>query len=179
MLDQHRVDALRHGSPGKLAGIRQSDYLRVMRLFWSITLLALCTSGAINANRVDQARTVFRAHDPNGRLPHTKIERRGTVRTYGSEYAIYYLNFTNPLSHHGQQRIAIIKNGRKFMGAYQCTLGKGRWDATMVIKKDRIRVFLNSSPKDPRFSFEIRFTKRGPSHNRYFCGEGSGWENGI
>jgi hypothetical protein len=168
-----------HRNLGKLVAALQSGYLLAMRLFWTISLLLVCASGAIHANRADPVLTVLRAHDPDGRLPHTKIERRGAVRAYGSEYAIYYLNFTNPRSRHGQQRIAIIKNGREFMGAYQCTLGKGQWDATMVIKKDRIRVFLNNSPKDHRSAFEIRFTKRGPSRNRYFCGEGSGWENGI
>ena len=150
-----------------------------MRITWPIVALAFCLGGAANSNRADLARTVFASHDPNGRLPNTKIEWRGTVRVEGSQFAIYYLEFINPVSRHGQQRIAVIRNAKEFMGAYQCTLGNSQWDATMVVKKDRILVTLNYLPTNPQGSFVIRFTQRGPSHNRYFCGEGSGWENGI
>jgi hypothetical protein len=150
-----------------------------MRIYWPIAVLALYGCGAVNANQADPVHAVFSAHDPEGRLPNTDIERRGTVRAFGSEYAIYYLTFINPVSHHGQQRIAIIKNAREFMGAYQCTLGKSKWDATMVIKKDRILVLLNDAPAEPQTTFVIRFTKDGPSRNRFFCGNGSGWEDSI
>ena len=150
-----------------------------MRFTWPIVALAFSLGGAVNSNRADLARKVLAAHDPNGRLPNTKIERRGVIRIGSSKFTIYYLFFINPISRHGQQRIAIIKNAAEFMGAYQCTLSNDHWDATMAIKKDRILVNLNSMPNNPQGSFVIKFTKRGPTHNRYFCGEGSGWENSI
>lgn len=150
-----------------------------MRIQWPIAALAFCLVGAANPNLSAQARTAFAAHDPDGRLPNTRIELRGTIRVGGSKFAIYYLNFVNPRSLHGQQRIAVIKNDREFMGAYQCTLGRSRWDATMVVKNDRILVFLNSMATNGQDPFVIRFTEQGPSHNRYFCGEGSGWEYSI
>ena len=116
-------------------------------------------------------RQVFAAHDPNGRLPNTKIERLGKVEASGARYSIYYLTFVNPASHHGQQRIAIIRNGRHFAGAYQCLLGEGA--ARLMIGKDRLTVYVGD------LIFVISFDSRGPSRNKYFCGEGSGWENGI
>lgn len=90
-----------------------------------------------------------------------------------SEYEIYYLQFVNPVSRHGQQRIAIIKDGANFAGAYQCTLGPD--DAKLIVGEDRITVWVQNM----REPFVIKFDKRGPTHNAFFCGEGSGWEDSI
>jgi len=90
-----------------------------------------------------------------------------------STYVIYYLEYVSPLSHHGQQRIAIIKNGTSFSGAYQCTLGP-RY-ARLIIGKDRLTVLV----QDVHDPFVIKFDQRGPTRNAFFCGEGSGWENSI
>ncbi len=88
-------------------------------------------------------------------------------------YAIYYLNFTNPVSRHGQQRIAIIKNGSGFMGSYQCSLGRGPHDARLSLGADRLTVKIDG------LTFVVRFSEQGPTRNPYFCGEGSGWEDSI
>ena len=110
-------------------------------------------------------------HDPEGRLPNTAIRELGAVRIRSATYTIYYLEFVNPVSHHGQQRIAVIKNGTPFAWAYQCTLGPqgGRF----VIGKDRLTVRLYG------MTYVIRFDEKGPSRNKYFCGEGSGWADTI
>ena len=132
---------------------------------------ALCAMAAATAANAKSPRQVFAAHDPDGRLPNTKIERLGKVAVKGATYSIYYLTFVNPASHHGQQRIAIIRNGHHFAGAYQCWLGDG--GARLVIGKDRLTAYVED------LVFVIKFDGRGPSRNKYFCGEGSGWENGI
>jgi hypothetical protein len=124
-------------------------------------------------------RAILSQHDPEGRLPHTIVEQRGTIRVGRAKFTILYLNFTNPISHHGQQRIAIIRNNREFAGAYQCTLSTRRGDATMVIRNQKVLVYLNDLPRVGEAPFVITFTERGPSRNTYFCGEGSGWENSI
>jgi hypothetical protein len=162
-----------------LVSLHDPGYKFGMRIHWPIVAFAFFLGGAANTSPSVQARAALAAHDPYGRLPNTRIELRGTIRARRLEFSIYYLDFSNPLSLHGQQRIAIIKNDREFMGSYQCTLGKSKWDASMVIQKDRILVFHNSTPTNRQTPFVIRFTAHGPSHNRYFCGEGSGWENSI
>jgi hypothetical protein len=77
----------------------------------------------------------------------------------------------NPVSHHGQHRIAIIRNGNQFAGAYQCWLGEGR--ARLMIEEDKLTVH------EGGLSFVIQFDEHGPSRNEYFCGESSGWEDTI
>jgi hypothetical protein len=116
-------------------------------------------------------RAVLAAHDPEQRLPHTVIRKLGAVRVRSATYSIYYLSFVNPASHHGQQRIAIIRNRTEFAGAYQCTLG-GR-EGRLAIGKDRLTVRRDGT------TFVIRFDENGPSRNKYFCGEGSGWSDTI
>ncbi len=95
------------------------------------------------------------------------------MKVEASTYVIYYLEFVNPVSRHGQQRIAIIKNGNSFAGAYQCTLGPE--DAQLIIGKDRLTVWVQNI----REPFVVRFDQRGPTRNEFFCGEGSGWEDTI
>jgi hypothetical protein len=115
---------------------------------------------------------VFSAHDPEGRLPNTDIREMGAVHVQGVTYSIYYLTFVNPVSRHGQHRIAIIRNGNQFAGAYHCWLGEG--GAKLVIGKDRLTVY------EGGMTFVIRFNKQGPTDKESaFCGEGTGWQNSI
>jgi hypothetical protein len=141
---------------------------------WLVLLFGLLLFGApVAASSADGPRSVFTAHDPHGRLPDTAIRKLGTVRVKGSTYAVFYLEFVNPVSRHGQQRIAIIKNGTSFAGAYQCTLGPS--EARLIVGKDRLTVWVQGM-QEP---FVVKFDERGPSRNAFFCGEGSGWENSI
>jgi hypothetical protein len=64
------------------------------------------------------ARLIFSSHDPHGRFPNTTITKVGTIDAEKRRYDIYELNFVNPVSRHGQQRVAIIQNS-KFIGSYQ------------------------------------------------------------
>lgn len=130
--------------------------------------LALGASPALAANN---PRAVFAAHDPEGRLPNTRIRKLGKLHVNRSTYSVYYLDFVNPVSLHGQQRIAIIRNGIEFSGAYQCALGPH--DAKLTIGKNRLTVRADGR------AFVISFSDRGPSHNLHFCGESSGWQNSI
>jgi hypothetical protein len=145
-------------------------------LAFSAILLAITAQASAGEPSI---RSIFAKHDPNGRLPNTTIEPRGELRVEGSRFQVYYLEFINPVSLHGQQRIAIVRNGREFTGAYQCTLGSSPDDASMVIRRDKILVYLNYRPRNRQTPFVITFTRHGPSRNRYFCGNGSGWEDGI
>lgn len=99
---------------------------------WIVALPA--PSGAANP------RTVFAQHDPEGRLPNTEIKELGTIHVRGATYSIQYLEFSNPVSLHGQERIAIVKNGAQFAGAYECALGTGRDEGKLVVGKDRLTV---------------------------------------
>lgn len=145
------------------------EMVRRLVLFFAAFLLGMPVAASPAAN----PRPVFAAHDPHGRLPNTTIRKFGTVTVQASTYAIYYLEFINPVSRHGQQRIAIIKNGRSFAGAYQCTLGPD--DARLIIGKDRLTVWV----QDMRETFMIKFDQHGPTRNAFFCGEGTGWEDSI
>lgn len=136
----------------------------LLAIFLSIIALPAPASAA-------NPRTVLAQHDPQDRLPNTDIRKLGVIRVGTITYSIYYLDFANPVSLHGQQRIAIIKNGTHFAGAYQCSLGHG--DGKFFVGKDRLTV------KRDGKSFVIRFGERGPTRNKYFCGEGSGWEGSI
>jgi hypothetical protein len=136
-----------------------------------IVILSILAQPALA--REENPRTVFAKHDPQGRLPNTNIQKLGTVRVKSTIYSIYYLDFSNPVSPHGQQRIAIIKNGTEFSGAYECPLGDGRDEGQLVIGKDRLTVGIYG------MTFVIRFDEKGPTRIKYFCGEGSGWEDGI
>ena len=141
---------------------------------WLVLLFAVALSGApVAAASVDDARSVFAAHDPDGRLPNTVIRKLGSVRVKTSTYSVFYLEFVNPVSRHGQQRIAIIKNVTTFAGAYQCTLGPS--DARLIVGKDRLTVWV----KGMQEPFVVKFDERGPTRNQFFCGEGSGWEDSI
>jgi len=114
---------------------------------------------------------VFAQHDPCGRLPNTKIKTLGIIRAGSATYSIYYLDFSNPVSLHGMQQIAIIRNGTEFAGAYICTLGPD--DGKLTVGPDRLTVRIAG------MTFVIRFDENGPTRNKYFCGEGSGWQNEI
>jgi len=141
---------------------------------WLVLFFAMTLSGApAAATSVDDARSVFAAHDADGRLPNTVIRKLGTVRVKTSTYSVFYLKYVNPVSRHGQQRIAIIKNGISFAGAYQCTIGPN--DARLIVGKDRLTVWV----KGVQEAFVIKFDERGPTRNAFFCGEGSGWEDSI
>ena len=135
-----------------------------LAVFGSMMALPTSTSAA-------DPKAIFARHDPQNRLPNTTIKQLGTVRVGDVIYSIYYLDFSNPVSLHGQQRIAVIRNGTQFAGAYECTLGPD--DAQLTIGKARLTV------RSFGMTFVIRFNEKGPSRNRYFCGEGSGWEDGI
>jgi hypothetical protein len=118
-------------------------------------------------------RTVFARHDPQSHLPNTKIRKLGVVRVKAAAYDIYYLDFSNPVSLHGLQQIAIIRNGNQFAGAYTCTLGGGASEGRLFIGKDRLTV------KIFEMTFVIPFDEKGSGRNKYFCGEGSDWDNNI
>ena len=141
------------------------------RLFLLVFTLLISTPQSALSARPNTPRILFATHDPERRLPHTGIRKLGTVRVRSASYAIYFLSFVNPVTRHGQQRLAIIRNGTEFAGAYQCMLGRGF--GKLVIGKDRLTVISDGFPS------VIRFDARGPTHNRYFCGEGSGWEDAI
>ncbi len=49
----------------------------------------------------------------------------------------------------------------------------GRGEGKLVVGKDRLTVMRDG------MNFVIRFNARGPTRNRYFCGEGSGREDAI
>ena len=136
--------------------------------FFSVAALTMGMPSAVSAI---SPGNVFSAHDPEGRLPNTQIRELGAVHVKGATYSIYYLTFVNPISRHGQHRIAIIRNGSEFAGAYQCWLEQG--GARLVIGEDRLTVYADG------LTFVIRFDERGPAKEPSFCGEGSGWENSI
>lgn len=143
-----------------------------LRSIVGYALLLSLGNPALSAGTTDP-RTGFARHDPQGRLPNTKIEKLGVVRVKAVKYDIYYLNFTNPISLHGLQEIAIIRNGNQFAGAYICTLGDGRDEGRYVIGKDRLTVKISG------MTFDIHFDEKGPSRKKYFCSEGSGWDDSI
>lgn len=147
--------------------------IHVMARWLTLSIAAFLLAMPLAASSAGNPRSVFAAHDPQGRLPNTAVRKLGTVRLKATTYAIYYLEFMNPLSHHGQQRIAIIKNGTRFAGAYQCTLGPR--DARLVVGEDRLSVWV----QDIHEPFVIKFDEHGPTRNVYFCGQGSGWEDSI
>jgi hypothetical protein len=130
-------------------------------------------------------RAVFAKNDHNGRLANTKITELGIIRTKGVRYSVYYLEFVNPISHHGMQQIAVIRNGKEFSGSYQCSLGVDQYGgAKLTVGKDRLTVRLYDGVNRPslpanQYTFVIRFDAKGPTKNKYFCGEGSGWQDSI
>jgi hypothetical protein len=139
-------------------------------LLWLSFAICLGTP-AFSATPLVSPRAVFAHHDPYGRLANTRIRELGALRVRSASYKIYYLGFVNPVSRHGQQRIAVVKNHKQFAGTYQCTLGPE--GAEIDIGTDRIMVSVSST------NFVIQFDKNGPSRNKHFCGEGSGWEPTI
>jgi hypothetical protein len=116
-------------------------------------------------------RTVFSHHDPESRLPNTHISKLGVVHVGDVRYDIYYLDFENPVSLHGMQQIAMIRNGTRFAGAFECMLEDGRGKLFFRNRRLIIRIY--------GMTFVVRFDKNGPTQNKYLCGEGSGWQNGI
>jgi hypothetical protein len=144
----------------------------------AILSMAILTSvsppaSAATGGRPASPGAVFAKHDPQGRLPNTTIRRLGTIRIRNSVYRIYYLDFANPVSLHGQQRIAVIKNGSTFMGSYQCTLGREPGDGRVTLGSDRLTVTRDG------VASTVRFNEQGPTRTDYFCGEWSGWDDGI
>ena len=103
-------------------------------------------------------------------MPNTSIARVGRIHVGKIVFAIYYLNFVNPVSRHGQQRVAVIRNGKVFAGSTQCGLMK-RGD--IVIKGRRVMVASYG------LTSVIRFTGNGPIADKYFCGEEMNWEQNV
>lgn len=147
--------------------------IRNMVRWLFVTFAALMFGTTVEASNGASPRSVLAAHDPEGRLPNTSIRKLGAVKVKTSTFVIYYLEFVNPVSHYGQQRIAIIKNGKSFSGSYQCTLRSS--DTKLIVGKDQLTAWVRGVRKP----FVIKFDKRGPTRNTFFCGEGSGWENSI
>ena len=122
------------------------------------------------AATVTDVRIILAKHDPEHRINHTAVQRLGSIRVANQSFAIYLLNFTNPVSKHGQQQIAVIKGGLTFLGSQQCTL----LDAKHVkIERDRVTVTMDG------LKSVIRFRDGRAMPDRFFCGEEGGWEQGI
>lgn len=174
-----------HGTLGKLFGattmprnhkMKASNKFRSIQIFFWALIPALAFSSDAALPAVAEApdpRIVFAQHDPQGRLPNTSIQKLGVIRVRTTTYSIYYLDFSNPVSLHGLQHIAIIKNGTQFAGAYVCPLGQDDDEGKLIVGKDRLTVTISE------MKFVIRFDQNGPTRNKYFCGEGSGWRNNI
>lgn len=142
----------------------------IHRAAFALATAAFASASTMPASAANP-RTVFAQHDPYGRLPNTRLQSLGTIRVTSAVYSIYYLDFSNPVSLHGMQQIAIIKNGTEFAGAYLCTLGPD--DGKLIIGKDRLTVKIFG------MTFVIRFDENGPTRNSSFCGEGAGWRSEI
>ncbi|WP_162789501.1 hypothetical protein [Altererythrobacter sp. ZODW24] len=66
---------------------------------------------------IEQAHAVFSQNDCCGRLDNTKIVKVGDAKVGKRIYSVFDLDFINPKSRHGMQRIAIIE-GDQFRGSY-------------------------------------------------------------
>ena len=128
------------------------------RLAIALFLLAgtmLAPSTIARSSEIGNVRAVFARHDPDGRLPNTRIKFAGSIRIGRDHFRVYDLNFTNPISRHGMQRVAIILNGRRFLGSYQT-------DGQTISVRGR-RIF--SSP-DSFCRAETSFSLKGPRLSR-------------
>ena len=54
-------------------------------------------------------RDILSAHDPYDRLSNTSIRSFAELSVQGTRFAIYCLTFVNPVSRHGQHRIAVSR----------------------------------------------------------------------
>lgn len=142
---------------------RQSPRIRYLGVAFAVSI-PLCSIHA------QSPRAVFAMHDPQQRMPNTDISRVGQVHVGNVVFTVYYLNFKNPVSRHGQQRIAVIKNGKMFAGSTECGLMK-RGD--IVVERRRVTVTSEG------FTSVIRFTRKGPIADQYFCGEEMVWEKNV
>lgn len=143
-----------------------------MRRSWAFVLAAVL-SATVLATPVyaTNPRAVFAQHDPDGRLPNTHISKLGVIHVGEVRYDIYYLDFENPVSLHGQQRIAMIRNRDRFAGAFECMLENGH--GKLFFGKDRLTIRIYG------LKFVVRFDRKGPTRDKYLCGEGSGWQDSI
>jgi hypothetical protein len=80
-------------------------------------LVFACTTGDEPVASLS-AGQIFSSHDPEGRFSNTIMSKVGTIVSERRRYEIYELKFVNPVSRHGQQRVAIIQNSN-FIGSYQ------------------------------------------------------------
>lgn len=154
-----------------LVQFERDEVIGVRTLLEIVPILVTDVEKSPDSKEPPSLEELFAEHDPYGRLPNTKILKLGELIVSPNVYAIYYLTFVNPVSRHGQHRIAIIRNSTEFMGAYQCWLEEG--GAELTIGEDRLSVLVGEA------EFVIEFDEHGPSHNEYFCGEGTGWEDSI
>lgn len=122
------------------------------------------------ATSTTRVKAIFAKHDPERRIDHTSIKRLGIIRTRKSAFAVYLLNFTNPISHHGLQRIAVIRDGSTFIGSQQCAMVS---IGQIKVERDRVAVTMDG------MTSLIRFRAGRPVPDRYFCGEESRWEHVI
>ena len=93
------------------------------------------------------------------------------MRIADSSFTIYYLSFTNPASQHGQQRIAIIRNDRTFVGSFLCTLA--REEGKISIGRRQITIKQNGD------TWIVPFSSNGPTKTRHMCGDDSRLEDSI
>jgi CxxC motif-containing protein (DUF1111 family) len=132
--------------------------------------VAFAVSIPLSSIHAQSPREVFALHDPQHRMPNTSISRVGQVHVGDVVFAVYFLNFVNPVSRHGQQRVAVIKNGKMLAGSVQCTLMK-RGD--IVVERRQVTVTSEG------LTSVIRFTLKGPRPDKYFCGEATVWEKNV
>jgi hypothetical protein len=87
--------------------------------------LAVALSGCANV-RADNEGSIYKIdnkqilslHDPERRFASTKFRKVGVLESAEKQFEIYELNFVNPISRHGMQRVAIVEDSR-FIGSYQ------------------------------------------------------------
>jgi hypothetical protein len=94
--------------------------VRCLRLVASVALLASTSACGISDKPATTANAskILANHDPQERFPNTDVKKVGILKTAGRLYEIYSLDFSNPISLHGMQRVAIIE-GSKLVGTYQ------------------------------------------------------------
>lgn len=105
----------------------------------AFALLAACTQQAASEDAsstagltVTEARTILTGYDDNDRLTHSRITKVGDVQVGNRHYSVFDLDFTNPVSNHGMQQVAIFEGG-VFRGSFQTD------GAAISIAADKIR----------------------------------------
>lgn len=116
----------------------------------------------------DQARRIF--SDFGGRWDHSDVRYIGKLVVRGDSLEIYQFDFVNPQSNHGTRLIALLWNGREFVGRYAIAGHAAGSDAVVTGLDGSTIIFTCDEPPPHQRVERVTIKDRALPSKLWLCG---------